>query len=127
MTILNHVCVGTDDMARATAFYNAALGELGIGVVAAHEDRLTMYGKDAPEFFVLRPANGQPATFANGGTIGFRAETPDAVDRFHAAGMANGGRDEGAPGPRDFAPNAYAAYMRDPDGNKVCAVCFGGA
>ena len=65
-----------------------------------------------------------PWIAANGGTYGLKSPTRAGVDEFHAQGIAMGGSDEGAPGPRDFAPNAYAAYMRDLDGNKICAVCF---
>ena len=73
---------------------------------------------------VLKPGNGLPSTYANGGTLGFAAPSRAAVREFHAAGVANGGKCEGAPGPRNFTPTAYAAYLRDPDGNKVCAYCF---
>ena len=125
MRLLHHTCVGTNNLEKASAFYKAILEPLGAKVVGEIPDRTTMFGTDAgPEFFVLKPANGEPATFANGGTYGFNAESRAAVDAFHAAGMAKGGKDEGAPGPREFAPNAYAAYLRDLDGNKICAVCF---
>jgi catechol 2,3-dioxygenase-like lactoylglutathione lyase family enzyme len=73
---------------------------------------------------ILTPSNGEPACSANGGTVGFAATSRDAVHKFHEAGLANGGVDEGMPGPRSFAPNAYAAYLRDPDGNKITAICF---
>ena len=125
MRLLHHTCVGTNDFDKATAFYKAILAPLGAQVINTIPGQTTMFGKDGrPEFFVLCPRNGEPATFANGGTYGFNAENRAAVDAFHAAGMANGGTDEGAPGPREFAPNAYAAYLRDPDGNKICAVCM---
>ena len=125
MRLLHHTCVGTNDMNRAVTFYQAILGALGAQVVGEVPDHATMFGReDGPEFFVLKPGNGEPATFANGGTYGFNAESRSQVDEFHARGLANGGTDEGPPGPRDFAPNAYAAYLRDPDGNKICAVCF---
>lgn len=124
MRLLHHTCVGTNDLEKGTAFYKAVLEPLGAKVVGEVPDRTVMFGKEGPEFFVLKPANGEPATFANGGTYGFNAESPEQIDAFHAAGLANGGTDEGAPGPREFAPGAYAAYLRDPDGNKICAVCF---
>jgi catechol 2,3-dioxygenase-like lactoylglutathione lyase family enzyme len=112
-------------MEKAVAFYTAVLEPLGATIIGTVEGHSTMFGTDeGPEFFVLNPANGEPATFANGGTYGLKASTRDAVDKFHANGMALGGSDEGAPGPREFAPNAYAAYLRDLDGNKICAVCF---
>jgi len=124
MRLLHHTTVGTDDLEKASAFYKAVLEPLGSKVIGEIPGRTIMFGKEGPEFFVLRPANGEPATYANGGTIGFNAESRAAVDAFHAAGMANGGTDEGAPGPRDFAPNAYAAYLRDHVGNKIVAVCM---
>ena len=124
MAILSHITVGTNDMAKAEDFYTVTLAPLGINKIDAIEGVTIMFGVEGPEFFVNTPRNGEPATYANGGTIGFKAASRAAVDQFHAAGMAKGGTDEGAPGPRDFAPNAYAAYLRDPDGNKICAVCF---
>jgi catechol 2,3-dioxygenase-like lactoylglutathione lyase family enzyme len=87
-------------------------------------DKGFLYGKDAPEFLITKPRNGEPACFANGGTVGFTAMSRDAVHKFHDAALANGGTDEGPAGPRTFTPTAYAAYVRDPDGNKICAYCF---
>lgn len=124
MAILNHVCVGTNDLAKAKTFYDAALTPLGVKSFGPMGDTGILYGDEVPEFLVTRPRNGEPATFANGGTIGFRAASREAVRQFHAAGLANGGTDEGTPGPRPFKPTAYAAYLRDPDGNKICAYCF---
>ena len=82
------------------------------------------WGKDGPEFMVTKPANGKPATPANGGTIGFAAADRPAVHAFHEKALAAGGTCEGPPGPRSFTPTAYAAYVRDPDGNKLCAYTF---
>ncbi len=124
MSIINHVVLGTNDMAKATQFYDAALGALGIKNMGPMGEHATLYGADHPEFLVTKPANGEPACFANGGTIGFKAPTRAAVHKFHEDGLANGGTDEGAPGPRPFSPTAYAAYLRDPDGNKICTYCF---
>jgi predicted lactoylglutathione lyase len=87
-------------------------------------DTMSIWGADAPEFMVTKPANGQPASYANGGTIGFAAPTRAAVHAFHEAALANGGTDEGAPGPRSFTPTAYGASVRDLDGNKICTYCF---
>lgn len=120
MAIFTHVCVGTNDLEQATRFYNGCLAPLGVNNLGAMGTHGMLYGAQAPEFLVTKPANGQPATFANGGTIGFQAPSREAVRQFHAAGLANGGKDEGAPGPRAFTPTAYAAYLRDPDGNKIC-------
>lgn len=124
MAIFTHVTVGTNDLDRANKFYTAALGKLGIKNLGPMSPTATLYGAEAPEFVVLKPGNGLPATYGNGGTLGFAAPSRAAVRDFHAAGLANGGMDEGAPGPRAFTPTAYAAYLRDPDGNKICAYCF---
>ena len=124
MAIFTHVCLGTNDLAKAGKFYDATLSPLGVKNMGPLGDKATLYGAEAPEFVILSPANGRPATFANGGTLGFAAPSREAVRQFHAAGLANGGADEGAPGPRTFTPTAYAAYLRDPDGNKICAYCF---
>lgn len=124
MAIFTHVVLGTNDLQKATQFYDATLGALGIKNLGPMGDRGVLYGADGPEFLVTKPANGEAACHANGGTIGFHAATREAVDKFHDAGMANGGSDEGRPGPRDFAPTAYASYLRDPDGNKICTYCF---
>lgn len=124
MAIFTHVCVGTNDMDKSRKFYDAALGALGVRNLGPLGDRGVMWGDDAPEFFVLKPADGEPATHANGGTIGFEAPNRKAVHAFHEAGLGNGGVCEGEPGPRSFTPTAYAAYLRDPDGNKICAYCF---
>ncbi len=124
MAIFTHVCVGTNDLSRSRRFYDAALAPLGIGNLGPFGDSAILYGAQGPEFLVMKPRDGKPATHANGGTIGFAAATRAAVHAFHSAALANGGTDEGAPGPRTFTPTAYAAYVRDPDGNKLCAYCF---
>ncbi|HLS98659.1 MAG: VOC family protein [Porticoccaceae bacterium] len=125
MTIFNHIVVGANDIDSARAFYDAALGALGVKRFPEWSPTASMYGKDVPEFMITKPVNGEPATHANGGTIGFRAANRAAVDAFHAQALANGGRCEGAPGPRAQAgPTAYGAYVRDPDGNKLCAFTF---
>lgn len=121
--MLTHVMVGTNDLPKAKAFYDAALGALGSSCVMATDSR-AYYAGEGPAFIVTTPANGEPAQHANGGTIGFTAKDREAVDAWHAAGLAHGGADEGAPGPRPNVPgNAYGAYLRDPDGNKICTFC----
>jgi catechol 2,3-dioxygenase-like lactoylglutathione lyase family enzyme len=124
MAIFTHVVLGTNDLQKAIKFYDAALAPLGIKNLGPLGDNAVLYGAESPEFLVTKPANGEAACHANGGTVGFHAATRDAVHEFHAAGVANGGTDEGTPGPRNFTPTAYAAYLRDPDGNKVCTYCF---
>jgi catechol 2,3-dioxygenase-like lactoylglutathione lyase family enzyme len=116
--------VGTNDVEASKKFYDASLGALGIANLGSFGDNAFFYGGDHPEFVVTKPANGEAASHANGGTIGFVANSRAAVRAFHEAGVANGGSDEGAPGPRAFAPNAYGAYLRDPVGNKICAFCY---
>jgi catechol 2,3-dioxygenase-like lactoylglutathione lyase family enzyme len=124
MAIFTHVTLGTNDLEKARKFYDAALGAIGIKNLGPMGPNAFLYGKDSPEFIVLKPANGNPATFANGGTLGFHAPTRASVHEFHKAGLAAGGKDEGQPGPRTFTPTAYASYLRDPDGNKICTYCF---
>lgn len=121
--IFSHTTVGSTDLKASTAFYDAALKTLGINNLGPFGDTCFLYGKDKPAFLVLQPGNGD-APSSNGVTIGFAAATPADVDAFHAAGLAAGGTDEGAAGPRDHLPGAYAGYLRDPAGNKVCAYAF---
>lgn len=125
MSIFTHVCIGAQDLSAAKSFYDAALGALGIVNLEPESDDAGVYGREAPELIVLTPLDGKPASAGNGGTLGFSATSPEQVDAFHAAGLENGGSDAGAPGPRDFAPNVYAAYLRDPTGHKIGAFCFG--
>ncbi|MBR9870900.1 MAG: VOC family protein [Gammaproteobacteria bacterium] len=124
MGIFTHVTVGTNDLEKARAFYDTVLATLGYKRFTDLGDNGSIWGEDAPSFFVLKPANGEPATVGNGVTVSFVAPSRAAVDAFHAAAMAAGSSDEGAPGTRDWAPNAYAAYARDPDGNKLTTYCF---
>lgn len=124
MSVFTHVVVGTNDLENSRRFYDATLAPLGLRYMGPMGEHAHMYGTDKPAFMTTRPRNGKQACFANGGTIGFAAASREAVDKFHAAGLANGGSDEGAPGPRPFSPTAYGAYLRDPDGNKLCAYCF---
>jgi catechol 2,3-dioxygenase-like lactoylglutathione lyase family enzyme len=108
MAIFTHVTVGTNDLGKARAFYDAVFTPLGYKRLTDLGENGSIWGQSAPEFFVLRPANGQPATHANGGTISFLAPSRAAVAAFHRAALAAGGVDEGAVGPRGWAPNAYA-------------------
>ena len=124
MAIFTHVTVGTNDLEKARSFYDAVLTPLGYKRLSDLAENGSIWGESAPEFFVLRPANGKPATIANGGTISFVASNRAAVAAFHKAALAAGGVDEGAVGPRGWAPNAYAGYARDLDGNKIAAYCF---
>lgn len=121
--VFSHACLGATDLARSAAFYDAALAPLGVKNLGPFGDSAVLYGKDKPALLVLKPGNGGVPS-SNGVTVGFAAANHANVDAFHAAGLAAGGTDEGAPGPRDHLPDAYAAYLRDPAGNKVCAYAF---
>lgn len=121
--VFSHVFFGAQDVDASAKFYDAVLGTLGVKQLARTENDWVLYGKDKPAFIVAKPGNGAPAT-SNGVTIGFAGADTAAVDAFHAAGLANGGTDEGAPGPRSHLPGAYAAYLRDPAGNKICSYTF---
>lgn len=121
--VFSHACVGASDLANSTAFYDAALAPLGVKNLGPSGENVVLYGKDKPALLVLRPGNGEPPS-SNGVTVGFAAADPAGVDAFHAAGLTAGGSCEGAPGPRSHLPNAYAAYLRDPAGNKICAYTF---
>jgi catechol 2,3-dioxygenase-like lactoylglutathione lyase family enzyme len=124
MAIFTHVTVGTNDLQRARTFYDNVLAPLGYKRLNDLGDNGSIWGESAAEFFVLKPANGQPATHANGGTISFVAPNRAAVAEFHKRALAAGGRDEGAVGPRNWHPHAYGAYVRDLDGNKLAAYCL---
>lgn len=120
--MFTHVRVASSDIEKSAAFYNAVLGALGIEPGTALPG-VVMYQHAGNRFVIGIPREGD-ATCSNGGTIGFAAAKPEQVDAFHAAGLANGGTCEGEPGPRPSAPGRYA-YLRDPDGNKICAIAFG--
>lgn len=122
--VFSHTTVGAGDLAASTAFYDAVLAPLGVNNMGPFGDNVSVYGKDKPAFLVLRPLNGE-APSGNGVTVGFAAASQAAVDAFYAAGLATGGTCEGPAGPRSNLPGAYAAYLRDPAGNKVCAYFFG--
>jgi catechol 2,3-dioxygenase-like lactoylglutathione lyase family enzyme len=124
MSIFTHVTVGTNDLARARAFYDKVLGALGYKRLMDLGDNGSIWGESAPEFFVLKPANGLPANWGNGVTVSFAAPNRAAVAKFHKEALVLGARDEGAVGPRTWHPTAYAGYLRDLDGNKICAYCF---
>ena len=122
--MFSHVALGADDIEAARRFYDAALGALGVpaGVVDAW-GRL-IYSHAGGRFLITKPLNGAAATGANGGTLGFVAASTEAVDAWHAAGVANGGTAiEDPPGIRQVTEGrtVYLAYLRDPAGNKLCA------
>ncbi len=119
--MFSHIMIGTNNLERAKAFYDAVLGTLGVrpGMVDRHR---VFYRTPTGTFGVSLPIDGEPATHANGGTIGFLAETQEQANAWHAAGVANGGTSiEDPPGVRPGG-TMYLAYLRDPDGNKICAL-----
>jgi catechol 2,3-dioxygenase-like lactoylglutathione lyase family enzyme len=118
--MFNHVSVGTQDLARATRFYDAVLGALGYRRTMS-EDFGSAWGLAWPEFWATLAAEGD-ASAGNGVHVAFIAPSREAVDAFHAAALAQGGSDAGTPGLRDYTPDYYAAFVRDPDGNKLEAV-----
>ena len=121
--MFSHVMIGTNDLPRAKAFYDAVLGTLGVapGFVDRHR---VFWRTPGGVFSVTVPIDGKPATVGNGGTLGFACQSPEQVDAWHAAGLAQGGTTcEDPPGPREgSAGKLYLAYLRDPDGNKICAL-----
>lgn len=123
--MFSHVTVGSNDMARSKAFYNGLTQPLGLKLHLEYPDGMG-YGPEGgrPQLWIVRPLDKQAATVGNGITIGLETDVRSAVDAAYAAAMAHGGRDEGGPGLRPhYHANYYAAYVRDPDGNKVCIVC----
>jgi catechol 2,3-dioxygenase-like lactoylglutathione lyase family enzyme len=122
--MFSHVMVGTDDLDRSKRFYDAVLGTLGVPPARVDGHRIFYFAPGGGIFSVSKPIDGEPATHANGGTIGFAAASPEAADAWHAAGLAHGGQSiEEPPGMREGAAGKlYLAYLRDPDGNKICAL-----
>jgi catechol 2,3-dioxygenase-like lactoylglutathione lyase family enzyme len=119
-----YLTLGTNDLARAARFYDATLAPLGL-VRRATEAAEIGYGLPddrRTRIWVTQPFDGKPATIGNGSMPALVARSREAVDAFHKAGLDNGGTDEGAPGLRPYGPAFYAAYVRDPDGNKLSAV-----
>ncbi len=122
--MIHHVSVGTNDVARARAFYDPLMSLLGFRVLKASAHSVH-YGASDIVFSLETPADGRPASAGNGVHIAFQAPDRETVRRFHQTAIANGGRDEGAPGIRaQYNANYYGAFVRDPDGNKIEAVTY---
>ena len=121
--MFNHLMVGSSDLEKSRKFYNATFKELGVPEAADGPGGRLVYAHDGNRFLIGKPLNGQPASGANGGTIGFKAATPEAVHAWHDAGVAAGGTTcEDPPGMRENPiGKIHLAYLRDPDGNKLCA------
>lgn len=126
--MFSHVMVGTNDLERAKRFYDAVLAVLGAGEPYRHRNATgqtrLFYRHAGSSFCISEPINGEPATCANGGTIGFKCASPEQVRQFHDTAVAHGGTSiEQPPGPRESDMGAmHLAYVRDPDGNKLCAM-----
>lgn len=122
--MFSHIMVGSNDIPRSKTFYDALLGTLGAKSAITDDKGRLIYIHNGGIFLVTPPINGQPATGANGGTIGFACESSAQVDAWHAAGVANGGTTcEDPPGVREGSSGKmYLAYVRDPAGNKLCAL-----
>ena len=121
--MFSHIMIGTNDLVRSKAFYDAVLGTLG--VAPGHLDRHRVFYRTATGVFsVSLPINGEPATVGNGSTFGFACKSAEQADAWHATGIAHGGTTcEEPPGVRDGSVGKlYLAYLRDPDGNKICAL-----
>lgn len=121
---LSHVSLGTNNYARAKAFYDAVLGALGMRCLMDF-DGAAGYGRRFPEFWIQKPYDGQPAAAGNGVHICFFAADQEQVRAFHGKALELGGRDEGGPGYRkEYGDDYYAAFARDVDGNKIEAMVF---
>ncbi len=126
--MFSHVMLGTNDIERSKRFYDSVLGVLGLGAGTESTNktgqRRLFYRHDGSSFGLSEPIDGRPATVGNGGTIGFKCSSPEQVREFHDVAVANGGTSiEEPPGPRTGPTGVlYLAYVRDPDGNKLCAL-----
>jgi catechol 2,3-dioxygenase-like lactoylglutathione lyase family enzyme len=122
--MFTHVTVGANDIAASQTFYDAVLGALGIAPGTPDDRGRVWWRTPRGAFAITRPLDGEPACHANGGTIGFGARDEAAVKAFHEAGLANGGTAiEDPPGPRTGPFGTLnLAYLRDPSGNKICAL-----
>lgn len=126
-SIISHITLGTNDYDRAVEFYDAVLKPLGFSRVPKPPGKPPLYAIDGemPHLYLYKPYDGRPATWGNGTHIAFQAKSKEVVNEFHQAAIANGGFNEGLPGVREeYGPDYYAAYVRDPDGNKLQAVCY---
>ena len=122
--MFSHIMIGANDVAASKTFYDAVLGAMGYAPGTIDDKGRCFYMTDSGIFAITKPINDEPATSGNGGTIGFQAENPEVADAWHAAGLANGGvACEDPPGIREGAlGKLYLAYLRDPSGNKICAL-----
>ncbi len=126
--MFNHIMVGSNDIEQSKRFYDAVLGTLGVGEPLRNQAKSghqrLFYRHDGGTFCISEPIDGETATGANGGTIGFKCNSPEQVRTFHDTAVAHGGVSiEDPPGLREGSMGAlHLAYVRDPDGNKLCAI-----
>jgi len=122
--MFSHIMLGANDIAESKKFYDAVLGALGCPPGFIDDKGRCFYRTKTGVFALSKPINDEPACHGNGSTIGFAADSPEAADAWHAAGIANGGVTcEDPPGVRAGAHGKlYLAYLRDPSGNKICAL-----
>ena len=122
--MFSHIVLGSNDIERSKRFYDATIGALGGPPAFIDDNGRLIYMHNGLSLLITKPIDGQSATHANGGTVGFAVQDPAQADAWHAAGVANGGVSiEDAPGVREGPMGAlYLAYLRDPDGNKLCAL-----
>ncbi len=119
--MFNHIMLGSNDIARSKTFYDAVIGAIGGTEAKVDAKNRLVYAHRGATLMISQPIDGKPACCANGGTVGFKVESTAEGDAWHAAGVAHGGTAvEDAPGLRGGI--VYLAYLRDPDGNKLCAV-----
>jgi catechol 2,3-dioxygenase-like lactoylglutathione lyase family enzyme len=123
--MIGYVTLGTNDLPRAVAFYDALMAELGARRIM-ETDQFVAWGvsMDRPGLSVTKPFDGKPATVGNGVMVALAVDSPEKVQAVHARALALGGTDEGAPGAR--SESFYAGYFRDLDGNKLNAFCLTG-
>ncbi|MCB1670609.1 MAG: VOC family protein [Gammaproteobacteria bacterium] len=122
--MFSHIMLGANDVEKSKTFYDATLGALGYEPGVYDDKGRCFYITKTGIFAITRPINGDAACHGNGATIGFTASSQEAADAWHAAGVANGGQTcEDPPGIREGrVGKLYLAYLRDPDGNKLCAL-----
>jgi catechol 2,3-dioxygenase-like lactoylglutathione lyase family enzyme len=122
--VFSHIMVGSNDIDRSKAFYDAVFSAMGAKPATVDAKGRLIYSHRGGRFLVTKPIDGKPACYANGGTIGFIMDSAAQIDAWHKAGVTNGGESvEDPPGIRKGAAGeTYLAYLRDPDGNKLCAV-----
>jgi catechol 2,3-dioxygenase-like lactoylglutathione lyase family enzyme len=122
--MFSHIMLGANDVQESKTFYDAILGVLGYEPGVIDEKGRCFYFTKSGVFSISKPIDGKPASHGNGSTVGFAIKTPELVHEWHSAGLTNGGTDcEDPPGLREGAGRKlYLAYLRDPSGNKICAL-----